>query len=478
MDDLLITPIGFAEELIGSLYPWQDEVLQPLAMARGQRRIVRYKGQDLECPRRVNIALCTPNGAGKDSVVIAGATHWWLALHPRGKVVITSKSDLQLTQQTIPSIERHKYKFEGYVSVTSPRYELETKTGGKCIAFVTNNAARVEGWHKEDDVNGPLLLIVNEAKSVDEEIFAGLDRCTPNAVMLVSSPGLKRGRFYETFTKLRANWITVKAGLLDCPHIPQDRIDHVLSTWGKDHPFTKSTLYGEFMDEDDIDQMVVSLGALERCYLNPPARRPGMVHLFCDFAGGGAQNVIVKRDGNIYTVEAKWRDADKMRSVGRFIQAFRKLGVEQTQITGDAADKEMCDYLRDAGWTIHRQNFGAPALNKDLYVSWSAEAWIQMGEAIEKCEVILPDDEELKAQLTSRKKVFTNKGKLGLEDKFTMKKESNLPSPDIGDALAGAMSKRDMSLFDKIPIDLSQWRQHAESEVDNGVLAGIGAGGY
>lgn len=483
--DLLTTPIVFAEETqglgLGSLYPWQDEVLWPLLMARGQKRTVTYKGKDYECPRRVNIALSTPNGSGKDSVIIPAATHWWLTMHPRGKVVITSKSDLQLTQQTIPNIEKHKHKFEGYESVESPRYELETKTGGKCIAFVTNNAARVEGWHKEDDVKGPLLIIVNEAKSVEDAIYEALDaRCTPNAVLLVSSPGIMLGKFYRCFHEERANWICVKAGLKDCPHIPQDRIDHVLSTWGEDHPLTRSTLYGEFMKQDDTENMVIDGEALERCYNNPPARKPGFIHVFCDFAAGGDQNVIVKRNGNIFTIEGTWRDKDKMRSVGMFIQKFRSLGVKPEQITGDAADKEMLDLLRDAGWPINRQNFGSPAKQKTIYMSWGAEAWIEGGKAIAKCEVILPDNEELKAQLLARKKVFSarssdSRGFIGIEDKFMMRKRG-IASPDIADALLGAMAKMDMNtMFAKDEVDYSAWREEMDEGEDARIMQAAGA---
>lgn len=432
IEEELTYPTSFSEVALQlSLYPWQFNALAPLRFATGAKA------------RRINIAVAAPNGAGKDERIIAAATHYWLANHKRGKVVITSKSDLQLTEQTIPQIERHKGRFGGYESVQTPRYVLSTPTGGKCIAFVTKEAGRAEGFHKEDDIDGPLLLILNEVKSMDDPIIETmLARCTVNALILVSSCGLKRGYFYKCFTEYKSQFITVKAGLTDCPHIPKERIDYVIATHGINHPITRSTLYGEFMDQEEVEKYVINSESLSFNYQNPPKHVPGMKVVFCDFADGGAENVIAYRDGNKIELVAAWRESNKFASVARFISEFRKLKVEASQVWGDAADKEMCDLLAEAGWNIHRQNFGAPANSPDIYLSWGAEAWRELGIGIEKREWILPNDDKLIEQLTTRLRAFGRAGKLGVEDKHSMKKR-NLPSPDRGDAVAGCASVRD-----------------------------------
>lgn len=430
--DELTHPIGFAEIALGlSLYEWQDKALAPLSLATGPNA------------RRINIAVAAPNGAGKDERIISSAAHYWLANHKRGKVVITTKSDLQLDQQTIPQIERHKGKFEGYESVHTPRYVLTTKTGGSVIAFVTKDAGRVEGWHKEDNIDGPLLLILNEVKSMDEPIVqALLSRCTPNAVLLVSSCGLKKGYFFKCFTEFKSQWITVKVGLKDCPHIPKERIDYVLATLGENHPVTRSTLYGEFMDQEEVEKYVVSSEALSFLLQNPPEHVPGVKIVFCDFADGGAENTIAFRDGNKISLVSCWKESNKFASVARFISEFRKLKVDASQVWGDAADKEMCDLLEEAGWRIRRQNFGAPANDPNVYLSWGAEAWRELSIGIEKREWILPNDDKFIEQATTRQRTFGRAGKLGIEDKHSLKKR-NLVSPDRVDAVAGAANVRD-----------------------------------
>lgn len=235
--DLVTTPIGFASEVLGvQLYPWQDRVITWYENAPG---------------RRVKGSLCTPNGAGKDSMVIATLALWWVAVHRRGRVVITSKDARQIDEQTWPALERHRPKFAGWKWIER---EIETPTGGKIILFTTDDAGRAEGFHRETRTDGspsnegPLLLIANEAKSIPDDIFSAFDRCTFDGLLYTSSPGSKDGRFYDSQIKPEHGFKRMAIGLKDCPHIPEERINDIVATYGPNSPFTRSTLYGEFME--------------------------------------------------------------------------------------------------------------------------------------------------------------------------------------------------------------------------------------
>jgi hypothetical protein len=244
------------------------------------------------------------------------------------------------------------------------------------------------------------------------------------------------GRFWKNATQHRGSgkegtFKVVQVGLKDCPHKAAEVVADVIKTYGENHPFTRSTVYGEFMEQDEASKYIITVSALERAIRNPPPQRSGRRVAFCDFAAGGDENVIAVREGNRVSLEAHWREKDKLAAVGRFIQHFIRLGLKKEDIFGDASARDMLDLLSEAGWDINRQNFGAPAKGEQ-YVSWGAYAWLNFGQAIEKCEVILPADEILKAQLTSRQKLITRTGKLGVEEKYKMRKERNLPSPDRG----------------------------------------------
>jgi len=235
--ELLTTPIGFAEEILGlKLYWWQDIGLTWFENAVG---------------KRVKGSLCTPNGAGKDSIVIASLALWWVSVHQRGRVVITSKDARQIGEQTYPAIKRHRDKFQRWKFLDQ---YVETPTGGKILLFTTDEPGRAEGFHRETDIDGrptadgPLLIMASEAKSISEEIFTAFDRCTYDGLLYASSPGPMAGRFYDSQFRAELGFQTLRVGLNDCPHIPRERIDDILRTYGPDHPFTRSTLHGEFME--------------------------------------------------------------------------------------------------------------------------------------------------------------------------------------------------------------------------------------
>lgn len=426
--DALTTPIGFGEHILGlSLYDWQADALTQLELATGPQA------------RMVRISVPAPNGSGKSSGIVAAAALWWAGIHRRGKVVITSKDGRQIDEQVWPAIERMKERLQGW---TWTKRHAQSPTGGFITAFTTNHAGRAEGWHKEDNIDGPLLIICDEAKSIDEAIFSAFDRCTFNALLLVSSPGGKAGRFWDSVTKHSSLYYVRRVGLKDCPHIPKEKVDAIIAMYGENHPFVKSSIHGEFMGADDLEEYVVDVDAYDRCRLNPPPPVADRRVAFCDFGKGKAENVIAIREGNRLVGLECWREADEMAAVGQFIMRFRKWKLEPLDIAGDEGGDigaRMLKLLNEAGWPIRRINFGQKAWNDTVYISWGSEAWHEFGTKVAKCDVILLEDDILRAQLTSRKHKIQREGKLALEDKHDMAKRG-LVSPDRADGVVGVFN--------------------------------------
>jgi hypothetical protein len=393
-------------------------------------------------------------------------------MHREGKVAGTTADQKQLSEQIIPALDRIEKKM-GWHAVKSPYYRLSTPTGGRAVFFTTDDAGRVEGFQKGNDVDSPLLWIIDEAKNVREEIFTGVDRCSYNAKLLASSPGTKHGTFFKAFTEHREQYVCIQAGLKDCPHISKDKVDRVIATYGIDHPFTRSCIFGEFMDQDEVDRYILSDTDLQRCLNNPPPHKPGFVFVFCDFGGGHDDNVIVKRDGNRIDIVASWKEANKEAAAGRFIRTFVELKVKPSQIAGDAADKEMLDLIEKGGWPIGRQNFGYRIPHDLIYSSWGSKAWMEGAAGIARCEWILPKDDGLFAEFTTRMKKLSSSGKWQAEEKYEMRKR-NVPSPNKADAVFGAMAAVDYSVFEKV-VDFSNWRDQSRDVADHHVLQEAGA---
>lgn len=457
-DDIETSPLWFAEVKLGTkLYDWQAEILEYF-----------------DSPStRIKASLCTPNGAGKSERIVACLALWWLTVNKRGKVVITTRDSKQLDNQIQPALRNHQGKFEGWKFIDR---EITTPTGGRCVLFTTDEPGRAEGWHKENDLDGPLLIIVDEAKSVPQEIFQAIDRCTFNALLYVSSPGVRSGRFFDTFSG-SMGFHTVKVGLKDCPHISKDRIDDIIQTYGSDHPFTQSTLHGEFMDEDAENIFIISPSSVRSAYETPPAFIDGKSYAFCDFAAGGDENVLAHRVGNRILPLLAWKEANTMASIGRFIIEFQKRGLRAGDIYGDEGGLggPMIDRLAEAGWPINRVNNGAQALNPDRYENRGAEMWHEAAQIIADFGVILPPDEKLKSQLTTRKIKLLSDGRMGAESKKDMAKRG-LSSPDRADACVMALSVESEIAHGEFDQDALKLLESAITDPFTGILTTVDFG--
>ena len=153
---------------------------------------------------------------------------------------------------------------------------------------------------------------------------------------------------------------------------------------------------------------MISLESVRALLANPPPFVPGPKAAYCDFAGPGDESVFAVCEGNRATIEDPWcwRSHDTMHSVGKFLTLFRKLSLQGWQIGGDEGyGHQLMDRMAEEGFHLKRINNGSQAKRADIYFNLSAEWWSTVGQLIERRQIILPNDEKLIAQLTSRQKL-------------------------------------------------------------------------
>jgi len=459
----LSKPSAFASNVLGiNLYDWQRKVLR-----------------DLE-PRDCRVALRAANGSGKTSTVISAILIWHALVYPRSIAVTTAGVFRQVESQLWPSLRNHIAKLGGAWEVTSGeiRYLHPNGNTSRIIGYSATDPGRAEGWHAEDHEYHPLLMVVDEAKTVADPLFEAISRCQPTRLLIASSPGGTSGAFYRAFTKEANMWSKHAVTAFDCPHITQTQIDEVVQRYGEKHPLTRSMIYGEFVDIG-LESLVINLTQLQNCYNTPPRFKPGVRIAGVDFAAGGDQNVICISDGNKILPMIAWREKDTMAAVGRFIVEFKKAGLEANNIYADASGMGMvmCDALAESGWAVNRVNFGATAYDNNAYTNRSAEMWYGMAKKIEDAEIILPEDEDLTAQLTCRRTITNSKGKLGVESKDSMRARG-IASPDRADALALCLSSTNVGLDLTFQIERPTWKSLQEMMVSHDpVMAGFDPGG-
>lgn len=417
----------FAKTVMGlpNVYGWQKDIAETVNEASSMQR--------------VRIAVRTPNESGKSSIVIPLIILRWLDRYPRSKVVLTSADSRQLDSQLMRALQ--SYRHPHLVHWEFLARSIRTNQGGMMMAFTTDEPSRVEGHHGRP--GQPLLMIVDEAKSVPNQIFEAIDRCGYAVLVVISSPGLRSGNFFDCFSTNRNSHICFEIALTECPHISKEKITDMIEKYGEDHPLVRSSIFGEFMDLADGEAFVVPFNSLMALVNNPPHARISKHEYaaFCDFAVTRDENVLAIRSGNKLMQLVAWHGTDTPSILGRFIMEFRKFGLKPDQIWGDSGGLGLpfCDMLRDAGWPINRFSFGAKAVDDERYISRGAEAWHSFAARVLRGELALINDPVLIAQLTSRKTVIDARGRLGIEKKDDMSARG-VKSPDRADAVIGAFT--------------------------------------
>lgn len=365
-----------------------------------------------------------------------------------GLVVSTAGVRRQVTHQLVPNLKGFSHLYPGWrfnddsiVINGVPRY----------LGFAAADQGTFQGFH---NVDGPLLIILDESAAINDDILlAAEERCNPTRLLIMGSPLDPTGLFYKYSTELAKFYRQHKLMQTECTRekgywLEQATIDRKLAKWGPDHPIVLSSVFADFALS--VEGGLLSLREWDNCLENPPQPRGDQRHAFIDFAAGGAENVLAVAKGNKVWIELASREKNPMAAVGELLATLnrlkREIGLRPVEVEGDASGLGigMISALEEAGWPILKFWGGVqPLVKVDDYVSRIAEVWSEGTISIRRAEWILPRDEDLRAQIITRKSLRMgtgrHAGKIRLESKEDLAKRG-LPSPDRADAVLGAMA--------------------------------------
>jgi len=428
-DAATMSPAVFAVEVLGErgLYDWQVEALEA----------VWLQDKGLGFPQIA--ALAAANGSGKTAKVVAILVLWFLGRYPKGQAIITSGSFRQVEKQLWPALRVYRHKFPAWNFL---QCELRTDQGGFAIGFSTDDPGRAEGWHpKEGPDVDPVLIVVDEAKTVPDAVFDAFDRCTRRFELWVSSPGKPWGRFFSAFHALARYFYTRKVRSDECPHIDPAKRERDKEKYGEDSALFRSMHLAEFTEDEE--NLVASPEALAKALDGQaPAQMGGEVVAFCDFAAGRDENVLAVRRGNSVRIVKAWRETDTVQACRQFVELFKAEGLSAGQIWGDAdgLGHAFCDMLAELKWPIQRFHGGTPSTEPETYRNTIAEVWITAVRDLERGRIHVGQlDPVTFRQITTRKVEWAENSSLRLESKEKMRAQGKA-SPDRADALLGAIA--------------------------------------
>src|SRR6516164_2087647 len=194
----------FADSILGiQPYNWQCQIL-------------------LNYEAGFQTAAACANFTGKTSVLFPVCALWTLYCFPRSRIMYLSATGAQVKNQFFAALARFRFRpvFSGWQWLET---ELRNREGGFLFGRSTDSGGNIEGIHDQPD--SPAALLVDEVKSVADDVLEALERCSTRYRLFMSSTGQASGGFYQICTSRAHLWRTFRVTSSMCPHVEPATIE-------------------------------------------------------------------------------------------------------------------------------------------------------------------------------------------------------------------------------------------------------------
>lgn len=432
----------------------------PLALYGWQANIFR----DMVVPG-VREAVVTPNESGKTAVVIPVLGLSWMAAFPGAQVVSTSGVERQITEELWPVLRAAlgpypEWQITTELKITAPR--VRGLPPATWTAFTTKDPNYAEGFHsrtyRDRDGNlvyAPLLIIIDEAKSITQDMFDAFTRCDPDAWLVISTSGEDSGPFFSCFSTLRGDpWKCREIGWDDCPHLKVGRKletrQALIRKRGLLDPFVMSFVFGKFF-RGGGRVVFENLDRVRNCMNGLVPWQRGRRKAALDFSGGGDEAVYAAADGNMVIRIEGFHEKDTTILGDKFLELLRRDGVRAEDVMGDngGLGKPIIDYMERKGFRgIGRYMGDDKARDSTQFVNRAAEDAFHVKDLFDNQQISCPNDPVLFEQIRRRQYVRKNddSNKIRLEPKDKVRDRGE-PSPDRLDTITMLLAESEFEIL-------------------------------
>lgn len=439
-------PVEFVEDIIGAT-PDEEQAKILRSVAQNQMTSVR-----------------SGHGVGK-STVEAWTVIWFMVTRPFPKIPCTAPTQHQLFDILWAEVSkwlRHNKALADEIVWTKEKvYMKGYPEEWFAVARTASKPDALQGFHADD-----VLYIIDEASGVDDSIFEPVlgALSTPGAKLLMcGNPTQLSGFFYESHNKNRSSYAAFHIDGRKSSRVSQDFVQTIIRMYGEDSDVFRVRVAGDFpLQEDDI---FIPLPLVENSIMTEfsPRKKPDSIHIGCDVARFGDDRTVIgykidekaefykKRQG-----QDTMKTADDIVLLGEMlVQRYRlspdvddpiPVKVDDGGVGGGVVDRlrQMKRNAPEKLWwlEIYPVIFGQRIKHKHYHDSTTymmsvvkklLQPYDEDGHK-KPVELILPDDDDLVAQLSGRKYGLTETSKIKVESKDAMKKRGR-PSPDEADCV-------------------------------------------
>lgn len=440
-------PVEFVEDIIGAT-PDEEQAKILRSVAANPMTTVR-----------------SGHGVGK-STVEAWVVIWFMVTRPFPKIPCTAPTQHQLVDilwaEVSKWVRNNKALSNELIWTKEKVYMRGYPEEWFAVARTASKPDALQGFHAED-----VLYIIDEASGVDDDIFEPVlgALSTPGARLLMcGNPTQLSGFFYDSHNKNRASYATFHIDGRNSSRVSQDFVQTIINMYGEDSDVFRVRVAGDFpLQEDDI---FIPLSLVEKSIVTEfsPRKNPNLIHIGCDVARYGDDKTVIgyKIDEKV-TLYKKRQGQDTMKTADdivmlgeMLVQRYKLTPEKDTPIPVKVDDGGVGGGVVDRLRQIKRNNpdrfwwleiypviFGQRIKHKyyhdsTTYMMAIVKKLLQpfdedTGER-KPVELILPDDDDLVAQLSGRKYALTEASKIKIESKKEVKKRGQ-PSPDEADCV-------------------------------------------
>lgn len=439
-------PVEFVEDVIRATPdPEQAKILN--SVAKNQLTSVR-----------------SGHGVGK-STVEAWVVIWFMVTRPFPKIPCTAPTQHQLFDILWAEVSKWLRNNKALANELTWTKEKVYMKGYPeewfAVARTASKPDALQGFHAED-----VLYIIDEASGVDDNIFEPVlgALSTPGARLLMcGNPTQLSGFFYDSHNKNRASYATFHIDGRNSTRVSQDFVQTIINMYGEDSDVFRVRVAGDFpLQEDDI---FIPLSLVENSIMTEfsPRKTPDLIHIGCDVARFGDDKTVIgyKIDEKV-TLYKKRQGQDTMKTADDIIvlgeELVQRYGLDPendtpipVKVDDGGVGGGVVDRLRQVKrndperfwWLeIYPVIFGQRIKHKYYHDSTTymmsvvkklLQPYDEKGRK-KPVELILPDDNDLVAQLSGRKYGLTEASKIKIESKDAVKKRGQ-PSPDEADCV-------------------------------------------
>lgn len=436
-------PVAFVQDVLqADPDEWQKETLEALAT-------------------KPKVSVRSGQGVGKTALE-AWSVIWYLCCRPSPKVICTAPTRQQLHDVLWAEIAKwlEGTLVKNFLKWTKTKvYMIGNEERWFATARTATKPENMQGFHEDY-----MLFVVDEASGVADNIMEailGTLSGMENKLLMCGNPTRTSGVFYDSHHRDRMDYHTLKVSSYDSVRTNKDNIASLLRKYGKDSDAARVRVFGDFPKAEPdafISLFEVEKATRRKVYLDDEGKQDipygAVLSIGVDVARFGSdETTIFSRIGKKVLSFERFQGQDTMETTGMALKTARELmreysklhctiNVDDTGVGGGVTDR-LNEVVYEEGFniTVNACNNGAKANDGESYDDWGSESWAVVKELLEDIEI--PNDDELVAQLTSRKYHFTSKGKIKLESKKEMKSRG-LPSPDRADGLVLAFANTEI----------------------------------